>query len=272
MTGRCITSWQGRVASINVKQLHHIWKDRELGVWQTVGLGCKPLASTPLWPLPPARWHLKVPQPSQASTPAEEQMSGDILHARDNSWEHLRVLYTTATGHWQGRNPVAVFFWASQSCVFRAGEDWILLGRNVTVSSVNRESLHLQFLDIFLKGCQVANLSRFFIFRGLIRNTVFEGFRLNEIPWLLFLITSTFWCHFKNCINIHLTKLAILTILSVYFSAIKGMHIVINRHTVHLQDILSSQNETVPKPPTPNPWKPTFHIPSSAFGYSRYLI
>lgn len=78
------------------------------------------------------------------------------------------------------------------------------------ISSINRESLCLRFLDILLKCCQVANLPQFFVRRELIWNSVYEGPRLNKIFWFTFLITSTFGvilklyyhiltkiCHFK---------------------------------------------------------------------------
>lgn len=62
---------------------------------------------------------------------------------------------------------------------------------------------------------------QFFTIGGLIGRTVFEEFRQNKILWLIFLLTSTFWCHFKNYINICLIKLVILAILSVCCSVIK---------------------------------------------------
>lgn len=62
---------------------------------------------------------------------------------------------------------------------------------------------------------------QFFTIGGLIGHTVFEEFRQNKILWLIFLLTSTFWCHFKNYIDICLIKLVILAILSVCCSVIK---------------------------------------------------
>lgn len=102
---------------------------------------------------------------------------------------------------------------------------------------------------------------QFFTIGGRIGHTVFEKFRQNKILWLIFLLTFTFWCHFKHYINMYLVKLVVLAILSVLFSVIKGRRIVVQPSPCPSQNISNFPKiNSVPSSSLPSPWQPTYSV------------